>query len=156
MERSGDYALKQEIFDQAVRLLGVTPTVDLFASQDNRKVQKFVALPRNRSVGASHLDAFSRSWTDEVPYIFPSLSLLPRALNQIRTDGGIALVVAPVWIGQPWWSLLVDMAVAAVILGKSKEVLIPGPVMVQSNVKLEVLPGRLLMALVCALPDKKT
>ena len=45
MERTGDYALRTDVYWHATRLLQVCPTVDLFASSHNAKCERLIALP---------------------------------------------------------------------------------------------------------------
>jgi hypothetical protein len=41
LDRAGDYELKDEIFQTAIRALGVSPTVDCFATTNNPKCPRF-------------------------------------------------------------------------------------------------------------------
>ncbi|CAJ0954475.1 unnamed protein product [Ranitomeya imitator] len=61
----------------------VRPSLDLFASKDNKKVQKFCSLnPADRPLA---VDAFSIEWTSGLLYAFPPICLIPAVLK-IRED----------------------------------------------------------------------
>jgi hypothetical protein len=94
MKVTGDYGLKQEIFDQGVRTLEVTPTVDLFAHNRNNKLPKFVAMEGPLAQGASAVDAFTQNWNEGLPYVFPPVQLLLRVLVKVRNENVRAVLVA--------------------------------------------------------------
>jgi hypothetical protein len=61
MDRVGDYGLGKEWYERGTKCLGVTPTLDVFASSNNNKCQRFLALPGRLSKGAVALDALRYS-----------------------------------------------------------------------------------------------
>jgi hypothetical protein len=148
MEASGDYELRADVFRIAVRTLQVIPTIDLFASAYNKKLDSFVSLEGRYSKGAAHLDAFSLpTWNLGLPYIFPPVGLIDRVLQRIQTEKIEAVLVLPKWPYQPWWGLFKPMAKKVLELGSGKEVLRPGPLMTESASKKLLPPGLFLMAL---------
>jgi hypothetical protein len=141
---AGDYALRQDVFDHAIRAMQVTPTIDLFATAENAKRRRFVTWK-----GPSHpREAFSLpTWGNGLPYIFPPAQLLPRVLQRIRDESVNAVVVIPKWPSRAWWNVFRPLARIVVELGSEKQVLIPGPAMTASQTKKELPPGLFLMAL---------
>jgi hypothetical protein len=150
IDRVGDYALRLDVFDHAVRTLQLRPTIDLFASNENKKCQSFVALPGPGSLGAVAKDAFSLpSWKLGVPYLFPPVQLISNVLQRVRQEKVTALVVLPKWQSQPWWGLFRPMATTILEIGNAKEILIPGQLMRSSRSENKCPPGLFLMALIC-------
>jgi hypothetical protein len=150
MEITGDYALEMNVFLQAIQLLGVSPTVDLFAHKLNRKLERFVAMDGVLAEGAIRTDAFSFSWRGELVYAFPPVQLVGRVLQRIQEEGLTAVVVVPKWPSQWWWSVFREQQEKTVELGQSEQVLLPGLAMTGSHVTLKLPPGWFLMALVKA------
>jgi hypothetical protein len=148
MEVTGDYALKEEIFNQALSIIGVRPTIDLFAHCLNNRLPRFVAIPGPLAVGAVTLDAFTMDWTLELPYIFPPVQLVSRILQKIQTKRVTAVLVVPRWPSQAWWNLLLLTAKKIVELGPSEQILIPGPGMTGCHVMIKLPPGYFWMVLV--------
>jgi hypothetical protein len=149
LEITGDYQLKQEVYDNCVTLLGVTPTIDLFAHCQNSKCSRFVSLPGVRAAGATALDAFDvADWSRELAYIFPPVQIIDRVLMRLLMDEATAVLVVPKWTSQPWWGLLRPMIRTVVELGNSDLVLNPGPGMTESESEKKLPPGLFLMALV--------
>jgi hypothetical protein len=144
MDVVGDYSLTQEMFRKATTDLSVTPTIDLFATTSNHKLQRFAALPGRNGEGVEVRDALSIPWTNEVPYLFPPVQLIPRVLQKLRMDAvKEAVLVFPLWPSQPWWSLLPDSVVKMVELGQSTAVLVRGPSL---TVEHKLPPGAFAMA----------
>ncbi|CAJ0925266.1 unnamed protein product, partial [Ranitomeya imitator] len=76
--------------DQIVHMWG-RPSVDLFASKTNKKVQKFCSLnPAERSLA---VEAFSLEWTSGLLYAFPPICLIPAVLKKIREDKARVIVI---------------------------------------------------------------
>jgi hypothetical protein len=153
IEVTGDYALDQGVFQQAVQLLGVVPTVDLFAHKFNNKLPRFVAMDGLLAEGAIWTGAFSFTWRGELVYAFPPVQLVGRVLQRVQEENLCAVVVVPKWPSHWWWSVFLAKQVRMVELGMSKQVLHPGLAMTGSHVTLELPPGLLLMALVKAVPN---
>jgi hypothetical protein len=65
IEITGDHALDMTVFQQAVRLLEVSLTVDFFARKINRTLERF-------------------GWKGELPYTFPPVQLVYRVLQRIQ------------------------------------------------------------------------
>ena len=130
--------------------LQAQPTFDLFAHCLNNKCARFWALPGKLQKGAEALDAFAndRNWKQGLPYIFPPVQIIDRVLRKLQDEHIRALLVVPKWTGRPWWGLFRPMAKVVLELGKTDDVLIPGPAMTQSTSKKLLPPGLLLMALV--------
>jgi hypothetical protein len=148
MEVTGDYALRPDVYLNAIRTLETCPTIDLFAHSGNNKCPRYAAL-RGRLAGqAEILDAFSIPWGNEVPYIFPPVQLIQAVLQKIQWERITALVVVPHWPSQPWWGLLRPMAKVTLQLGKTEHVVIPGPAMTASETVKKLPPGLLLLVLV--------
>ena len=47
------------------------------------------------------MDAFTISWKDLHPYLFPPFTIIPRILSKIKTD-----TVVPLWPSQLWFPLI--------------------------------------------------
>jgi hypothetical protein len=74
------------------------------------------------------------------------VQIIPKVLQKLRAERVRAVVVMPEWCGKAWWNLLQIGVERETDLGKSSDVLIPGPVMATNLAKL--LSCRLLMAVV--------
>jgi hypothetical protein len=151
MEVTGDYSLKSDVYRNALQMLQIEPTIDLFAHVQNYKCPGYAALPnlaQGLSKGAAVMDAFTIDWRRETPYIFPPVQIIDRVLRRIQDDKVTAVLVLPEWPGRPWWNLFVPMARAVIGLGQSAHVLEPGPAMRQSSTQKRLPPGLLLMSLV--------
>jgi hypothetical protein len=149
LEPTGDYELRQDVFDHAMRTLQVTPTADLFAASHNAKCRRFWAWKQHQARGASGINAFDlQSWKQEpLPYLFPPVQLLGEVLQRITDERMTAILVLPKWPSRPWWGLFRPLAKVVLELGNAKEVLRPGPAMTQSPKKKKLPPGMFLVAL---------
>jgi hypothetical protein len=149
MEATGDYQLRPDVFHHAMCTLQVVSTVDLFAASHNAKCSRFWVWKDPHASGAVGQDAFSiPKWSNlGLPYIFPPVGLLGQVLQRINQESMSAILVLPRWPSQPWWSLFRPLAQTVIEIGKAKEVLIPGPLMTQSEKKKELPPGMWLVAL---------
>ena len=98
--------LKKEIFNRLCKHL-LCPKIDLFASRLNKQINPFVSwFPEP---GAYNVDAFSLSWKDWTPYLFPPFNLLGRVMNKIILDEvDTALLVFPFWKTQSWFPLILS------------------------------------------------
>jgi hypothetical protein len=158
MDKTGDYALKTDVYSHAVATLQVRPTIDLFANVHNAKCTHFIALPGRLGNEAVARDAFSlRSWSNPgLPYLFPPIAIIGRVLHRLWTENVVAVVVIPQWPSHPWWGLVKQMAVATMELGKEKDVLVPGPLMCSSETEKKLPPGLFLMAVMNPTITKST
>jgi hypothetical protein len=87
------------------------------------------------------------SWKGEIPYPFPPVQMIARALQKLGRDGAAsALVVVPAWPSQPWWNLLQGHAVAQRDLGDSNEILRRGPSLMADH---KLPPGHVFMVKLC-------
>ena len=63
--------------------------------------------------GAWAIDAFSLSWSNMTPYIFPPFCLISRILDKVSRDQSPAcILIAPMWTAQPWFPQLLHMLIA--------------------------------------------
>ena len=61
--------------------------------------------------GAMVIDAFTLDWSQWTSFIHPPIVLLNRVLLKTRQDRATALLMAPAWVGQPWYPSLLDILV---------------------------------------------
>ena len=107
---SDDWQLNPHMFDLLASRWGL-PTVDRFATSDNRQVDRFFA--RWHCPGALGVDSLQQSnsaWRAEHNWCNPPWSLLPALMQKLLHSGAAATVIAPYWPEQPWWPLLEGMA----------------------------------------------
>uniref|UniRef100_A0A8D8QUR0 Enzymatic polyprotein n=1 Tax=Cacopsylla melanoneura TaxID=428564 RepID=A0A8D8QUR0_9HEMI len=101
-----------------------TPVIDLFATKSSAVVPMYVsrsALDRQ----AYFIDAFSRSWTFPLAWVFPPPPLLPRVLQHLLKSQGRFIIIAPNWEKVFWLPDLKRRALAAPLpLGNLKNHLI--------------------------------
>ena len=56
------------------------------------------------------MDTFTVNWHPYLCYPFPPFSLLPRVLQKIQVEQVEALIVAPYWPTQSWFSQILSLA----------------------------------------------
>ena len=84
--------------------------VDLFASRLTFQLPRFVSWKPKPYATAT--DAFLMNWGYIRGYAFPPFALTGRCLQQVMTQNVDHLVlVAPIWPAQPWYSVLLHLAV---------------------------------------------
>ena len=104
-----EWSLSAECFETICSVFG-TPYIDLFASRLNTKLDVYCAWKPDP--GASYIDAVTLNWSDfQFCYIFPPFSLLPACIRKIKQDKARALVIAPVWPTQTWFSILMKILI---------------------------------------------
>ena len=124
-------------------MLGVSPDIDLFASQLNHQFERYVSFRPDPN--ACMTDAFSMPWNGYSIYCFPPFSLLPRVLRKITSDQAEGIVIAPVWKNQLFWPMLTSMLRQHPVLLSSRESLLSQP----SDSKLKHPLRKKLQLLVC-------
>jgi len=81
------------------------PDIDLFATRLNFKTRRYVFWFPDPS--AFSVDAFSLSWKDFKPYIFPPFSLIGRIIHKLKLEEVLdAIVTAPLWPTAHWYPQL--------------------------------------------------
>lgn len=106
-----DFFLDSNSFSQIIKLFQ-TPELDLFATQNTRKCEKFYSwFPDPECSG---VDAFSYKWK-EYFYAFPPFSLIPRVLRKVRQDQAKGIIVVPDWKTQAWFPIFMSLKCSKVL-----------------------------------------
>ncbi|XP_063436130.1 uncharacterized protein LOC134717568 [Mytilus trossulus] len=80
---SSEWKLKENIFRNICGHF-FQPNIDLFASRLNKQLSKYVSWFPDPDAMAS--DAFSFSWKNYLPYVFPPFSIIARILNKVEEE----------------------------------------------------------------------
>ena len=113
-DETTEWSLRQDIYEEIVSRFG-TPTIDLFASRLNHKSDRYCAWKPDP--GAESIDCFMRSsWKEEFFYAFPPFSLMYRVIQKCIQDKAEGILVAPVWVTQPWFNLVKRCTIGTPIL----------------------------------------
>ncbi len=103
-----EWELDQTIFKEIDRRWGPI-TLDLFATQANRKTSRYVSYRPERAAIAT--DAFTLDWNtkEEKLFVNPPHTLITRVLQKAHTDRATLILVTPVWPTAIWWPTLIAM-----------------------------------------------
>ena len=102
---SSDWMLDRDVFQQLESREGPF-SIDLFASRTNAQLPLYCSW--RADPGALAVDAFSISWKDHNPYLFPPFVLIPRCLSKLEAEKTTAWIIAPVWPNQIWFPQLLS------------------------------------------------
>ncbi len=95
------------------------PMVDLFATCQNHKLERYVSpVP---DPGAWAINAMTFSWTGLFVYAFPPWKIIGEALMKLEEDQAEMILVAPYWPTRAWYPLLLDLLIAPPIQLSQKE-----------------------------------
>jgi hypothetical protein len=83
--------------DQAIQLLDVTPSIDLFAFRPDPEAQT--------------INAFHISWVNMCFYAFPPFYIINQELQKIAEEKATGIIVIPHWPTQSWWLYLTNMLI---------------------------------------------
>lgn len=82
------------------------PKIDMFASRLNKQMQRFVSWKPDPE--AEFVDAFAMTWSDIYFYAFPPFSLVPRLMVKLREEKSECILIAPIWMTQPWFTTVME------------------------------------------------
>ncbi|XP_078243361.1 uncharacterized protein LOC144587247 [Pogona vitticeps] len=108
-----EWELDSEIFQELCHRWG-TPTIDMFAKHSNKKCLRY-ASRAGRGPGSLG-DAFMIPWHKGLLYLFPPIPLVQRSVVRALQLQAEAILIAPWWPRQPWFSLLLQAAIDKVKL----------------------------------------
>ena len=110
---SSEWELSDQIFQKLTNRWGL-PEIDCFASRIMRKLPLYISL--NPDPESLTTNALYQNW-GKYPYLFPPFCLMGRVLKiLINQETPKALLIAPLWPGQPWFPILLSMLIAEPIL----------------------------------------
>ncbi|CAB4006473.1 Pre-mRNA-splicing factor cwc-26, partial [Paramuricea clavata] len=90
-----EWALDQTVYDQAIQLLDVTPSIDLFALRLNYKCKPYVAFRLDPEAQA--INAFHISWINMCFSAFPPFYIINQVLQKISEEKATGIIVIPHW-----------------------------------------------------------
>ena len=106
-----------KIFRQICVYFEFVQKIDLFASRLNNRLKRYYSYSPDPK--CEHVDAFTLRWSED-SYAFPPFIVLTRTLQKIEQDGITALLIAPYWPTQPYFSNLMRLSI-------TQPFLLPGP-----------------------------
>ena len=106
LKGSTEWSLSQEVFNTIQEQWGMFD-IDLFASRLNFKVPLYVSW--RHDPGAKFIKAFLMDWKPHFFYAFPPFSLIATCLQKIKQDQSTGVLVVPIWITQPWFTILLNL-----------------------------------------------
>ena len=109
------WRLDPSVFRSVTQRLGLTPTIDRFATATTTLLPRWNApCPEPGSVAP---DGLSQDWTAECSWIHPPLNLLPDVAAKLdRAPSSRAIVVAPFWPAEQWFDTLHRLASSVLVV----------------------------------------
>lgn len=101
-----DWKLSPAVF-RTINAIWGPLEVDLFASRLSHQLSRFFSWRPDPLAEATN--AFQQDWAPVKGYANPPWCLIGKVLNQVRTQQAQVILVAPVWRGQPWYPVLLEM-----------------------------------------------
>ena len=99
-----EWTLQEEIFSSICKKFG-KPSVDLFASRLNHKVQRYCSWEPDPQ--AIFIDSLMYDWGQEkLCYAFPPFSIIHKVVQKMIQDQAKLILIVPAWATQPWFTLL--------------------------------------------------
>jgi hypothetical protein len=137
---ASDWKLNPSVFS---RVQKIWPSkVDLFASHWNAQLPSFFSWrPQPQALNTN---AFSVNWKGLSGYLFPPFALIFQCLEKIRREKADVVFVCPVWTGQAWFPVLLELACDVVFLLQQEPDLLtsalnePHPLLASSALHLAV------------------
>ena len=111
---STEWKLSPRVFQSICRVMG-QPDIDLFASRISHQIPKYFSWKPDPDCLA--VDAFRQKWGRGLPYAFPPFCLITRVLRQMEDQLVERMIlITPLWPTQPWFPLLMSMAIQVPLL----------------------------------------
>ena len=101
------------------------PEIDLFASRTSHQLRPYMSLKPDPDCRA--VDALQQSWEHWFPYAFPPFNLIGRVLRKVQHQRVNMILIAPLWVSQPWYPLLLEMAILEPLLIQGRDDVILNP-----------------------------
>ena len=108
MGQTHEWELDNNVFQMLCRRWGQL-SIDVFASYKNKKCKRY-ASRAGRGPGSLG-DAFMIPWQDHLLYLFPPIPLIQRSLIKLRQQTSTAVIIAPFWPRQRWFSTMKEFAI---------------------------------------------
>jgi hypothetical protein len=122
---SAEWKLCPQVFQAICQRLG-NPGVDLFASRVSHQVARYFSWKADP--GCLAVDAFRQDWSRLRPYAFPPFCLISRVLGQVERQAvEEMIIVTPLWPSQPWYPILLSMALRPPLLLPNRKNLLTNP-----------------------------
>ncbi|KAA6374254.1 MAG: hypothetical protein EZS28_030218 [Streblomastix strix] len=134
LSRAGDYKLKEKIFLQTCLQMNLNSTIGLFSIHFNNLLPIFMLTTKGH--GEIAIDATSQIWKKELSWIHSPIPLLPAVLKKVGEEQVEAMIMAPLWPGQIWYTELVNENDQSLMLGWSNEILESVTSLIKKNLKL--------------------
>lgn len=94
---SNEYSISSFAFTKLLSLLPFSPSMDLFASRLNAKLNKYCSWKHDPF--AFQVNAFTFTWPN-CTYMFPPINLIPKCINKfINDDVQYSILITPAWSG---------------------------------------------------------
>ena len=119
-----EWKLCPTVFQQVCQQFG-HPDMDLFASRVSYQIPNYMSLKLDPLCYA--VDAMQQDWTHFYPYAFPPFSLIGKVLQKVRKQQIDMILIAPVWTTQPWYPILLNMAIEFPLFIQNKKGLLQDP-----------------------------
>ncbi|KAA6400220.1 MAG: hypothetical protein EZS28_004253 [Streblomastix strix] len=123
LSRCGDYAIKREVLQKTLKDLGIQISIDIFATRANRQCTRYCSISKDKC--AVKRNGFSLEWAKEVPLLHPPISQLLKTIRKIKQERvSLAVLIAPDWPNQKWFTELREITRQKICLGESTQVLL--------------------------------
>ncbi|XP_065890962.1 uncharacterized protein [Dysidea avara] len=106
MQDRTDWKLHPKLFQEINQKWGPLQ-VDLFASRLSTQLSRYFSWRPDPLAEATN--AFSQRWETFKGFANPPWCLVGRVLSQVQQQQAQVILVAPVWKGQPWYPVLLEM-----------------------------------------------
>ena len=102
-DNNTEWTLEEKTYKMIINLFTV-PTIDLFASYLNHKVDRYVSwLPDPKAVATN---TFHNNFSNEIFYAFPPFSILTKFLQKVEMEKMEGILIAPEWSTQPFFPMI--------------------------------------------------
>ena len=112
-----NYRLNPAIFQQVCQHFQAQPTIDLFASRQNKQVQRYCSW---RVDPKSQGSAWDILWGKEMGWCNPPWELIRPTLAKIKQDKAKVLCCLPDWGAQPWYPEMLALQVTRPLILKDR------------------------------------
>jgi hypothetical protein len=106
---ASDWMLSSTVWQEIAKKWG-RPSIDCFATRTMRQVERYTS--RRLDPFSEGSNGLYQPWRNEFPYLFPPFCLIGQVLRKVQREKvEQAILIAPLWAGQPWFPSLLEMCV---------------------------------------------